>query len=127
MSFIRPLTPVMTFALVWLTTVYAEELASESKVSQPEIFLETAAYVGVAASPVSSALANHVDLPSGIGLVVDWIDPQSPALDKLQKYDILYQLNDQLLINPSQFAVLVRTYQPGDSVTLKVLRQGKPL
>jgi len=40
---------------------------------------------------------------------------------------VLVKLDDQLIINGQQLAVLVRTFAPGEEVTLHVVRDGEPL
>jgi hypothetical protein len=63
-----------------------------------------------------------------IGLTVDQVARDAPAeAAGLKVGDVVTNLNDQLLINPEQFAVLVRTFEPGASVTLRVLREGETM
>jgi hypothetical protein len=86
---------------------------------------EKAAYMGVAVSRLAGQLREHVKLPHGVGLVVDKVEPGSPAESAgLKRHDVIHKLNDQLLINEHQFRVLVRTFKPGDEVMLSVFRQG---
>ncbi len=88
---------------------------------------EKGPYLGVSASSAPASLRHQVQLPAGVGLVVDFISTKSPADDAgLKQFDILHKLNDQLLINPQQLAVLVRTFKPGDEVMLAIIRDGKP-
>ncbi|QOV88361.1 PDZ domain-containing protein [Humisphaera borealis] len=90
--------------------------------------LEKAAYLGVSTSTASKALRHQVELPNGVGLVVDTVAPDSPAAAAgLKQHDLLHKLNDQLLVNPQQLAVLVRTQKAGDSIKLTVIRAGKPV
>jgi hypothetical protein len=89
---------------------------------------EKAAYLGVATSPAQPAMRQQLHLPRGVGLVVDFIEHGSPADEAgLQQYDVIEKLDDQLLVNPQQLAVLVRIHQPGDSVKLTVIRGGQSL
>lgn len=89
---------------------------------------EKAAYLGVATSPAQPAMRQQLRLPRGVGLVVDFIEPKSPADEAgLHQYDVIEKLDDQILINPQQLAVLVRIRQPGDSIKLTAIRDGKPL
>lgn len=87
--------------------------------------LEPAAFLGVETSPVSPALAAQLNLAPGTGLVVGHVSPDSPASSVFKKYDVLLKLGDQQLIEPRQFAVLVRQHKEGDEVTLTYLRAGK--
>ncbi len=89
---------------------------------------EKAAYLGVATSPAQPAMRQQLHLRRGVGLVVDFIEPGSPADEAgLHRYDVIEKLDDQILVNPQQLAVLVRIHQPGDSIKLTVIREGKPL
>jgi hypothetical protein len=93
-----------------------------------EIVLEKAAYLGVATSPAAPVLQKHLKLPEGVGLVVDFVEPGSPAAAAgLQPYDVLVRLERQILVNPQQLAVLVRTFEPGANVTFHAVREGEPV
>lgn len=87
---------------------------------------EPAAYLGVSTSPVTAALSEQLKLPKGVGLIVDFVEPKSPAEEaQLKQYDVLHRFDDQLLINAHQFAVLVRMHKAGEEVTLSVIRRGE--
>jgi hypothetical protein len=84
-------------------------------------------FLGVGTSPVPQPLGQRLRLPPGVGLVVNQVEGGTPAQQAgLQPGDILHKLNDQLLINTDQLAVLVRTFQPGEQVRLTVYRGGQP-
>lgn len=90
--------------------------------------LVKAAYLGVTTTPAPKSLRHQVELPNGVGLVVDTVAPDSPAAAAgLKQHDLLHKIDDQILVNPQQLAVLVRTHKTGDSVKLTVLRGGKPV
>jgi hypothetical protein len=87
-----------------------------------------AAYLGIAAAPAQEVLQKQLGLPEGVGLVIEFVDPNGPAKKAgVEKDDVLHKLNDQLIINPQQLAVLVRTFKPGDKVKLTLIRQAKPV
>jgi PDZ domain len=87
---------------------------------------EKGSYLGVSASPASAALRYQIGLKPGFGLVVDSVEPGSPAEDAgLKRFDILSKFDDQQLINADQFLVLVRSKSPGEALTLSVIREGK--
>jgi hypothetical protein len=87
---------------------------------------EKRAWLGVGISSPDEALRRQLKVPEGAGLLVDFIEPRSPAADAgLQQFDLLLKLDDQWLINPEQFAVLVRMQKPGEEVKLTVVREGK--
>lgn len=84
------------------------------------------AYLGVSTSPVTPALGRQLRMPEGMGLVIDFVEPGSPARAAgLAQFDVLQKLDDQLLINPEQFAVLVRHYEKGDEVKITIMRDGQ--
>lgn len=84
------------------------------------------AWIGISPSPAAPALRKQLKLADGTGLVVDFVEPKSPADQAgVRQYDLLEKLDDQLLINADQFAVLIRTFKPGDEVKLTLIREGK--
>ncbi len=86
-----------------------------------------ATYLGVTASRLSPAMNSQLKLPEGLGLLVTHIAPESPAAEAgIREHDVLHKLDDQLLVNFEQLAVLIRTYEPGDTVTLSLIRAGQP-
>ena len=88
---------------------------------------EKGSYLGVSASPPPAVLRKQLGLAVGMGLVVDFVVPDSPAAKAgLQQYDVLQKLEDQLLVNQEQFSVLVRSHKPGNEVKLTIIRDGKP-
>jgi hypothetical protein len=87
--------------------------------------MEMAAYLGVATAPVDETLGLQLALPRGVGLVVQFVDPDSPASGKLREHDVLHKLNEQILVNHQQLAVLVRSMRPGEEVALSLVRAGR--
>src|SRR4051812_24857060 len=73
--------------------------------------MEKVSFLGVTTVPVSPTLTEQLGLPKGIGLVVTAVVPDSPAAGILKSHDILTKLNDQLLIETHQLAVLVRSFK----------------
>lgn len=67
-------------------------------------------------------------LPTGVGFVIRFIDPQGPAeAAKFQLFDVVWKMDEQLLVNEAQLATLLRLHKPGDEVTLAIFRGGEPL
>ena len=90
-----------------------------------KVEMETVTFLGVETSPVSATTSAQLGLARGTGLVVNHLVPDSPAAAALQVHDILLKLDDQILIETRQLAVLVRNHQQGDEVTLTYLRAGQ--
>src|SRR5207244_9461877 len=82
-------------------------------------------YLGVETSQVPTVLSDQLGLAKGLGLVVDYVEPNSPAATAgVQQNDILKMLNDQILIEPSQLRKLLQTFSDGAEVSLTILRNG---
>ena len=83
-------------------------------------------YLGVETSQVPTVVSEQLGLAKGLGLVVDYVEPNSPAATAgVQQNDILKMLNDQILIEPSQLRKLLQTFSDGTEVTLTILRKGQ--
>ena len=116
---------VRVYARSEAATPGTTELHTELRQRSGAVEMEKVAFLGVATGPVSPTLTSQLVLPAGSGLVVNQVVPGSPAADALQPHDILLKLDDQLLIESNQLAVLIRNHKEGDEVTLTYLRAGK--
>jgi hypothetical protein len=87
--------------------------------------MESVTFLGVETRPADATLAEQLNLPNGAGLIVRNIVPDSPAAAALKRNDVLTKLDDQLLIEVHQLAVLIRNHKDGDEVTLTYIRGGK--
>jgi len=82
------------------------------------------AWLGVSTEEVTEALGAQLGLKSGEGLVVVYVATDSPAARaRIEKYDVLVEMGDQLLVHPAQLRKLVRTKKEGDTVNLTLYRQ----
>src|SRR5437667_9582317 len=83
-------------------------------------------FLGVETSPVPDVVSEQLGLNKGLGLVLDYVVPNSPAAAAgIQQNDILKMLNDQILMEPSQLRKLLQTFSEGADVTLTILRKGQ--
>ena len=83
-------------------------------------------FLGVETSQVPDVVSEQLGLPKGLGLVVDYVVPNSPAASAgVQQNDILKMLNDQILMEPTQLRKLLQTFSEGTDVTLTILRKGQ--
>jgi hypothetical protein len=86
---------------------------------------QTVAFLGVETEQASATLTEQLGLPENTGLVVEQVVPNSAAASALKRHDILLKLDDQLLVDPRQLAVLVHTHKQGDTVVVTYLRAGR--
>ncbi|MEZ6193590.1 MAG: PDZ domain-containing protein [Phycisphaerales bacterium] len=115
----KPVPPIAPPAPVQVRELLADRIQTP---------MVKAAFMGVTAERISEAMNSQLKLPEGVGLVVTHVVPDGPATEAgLLKHDVLNKLDDQLLINFEQFAVLIRLHKPGDSVTLSIIRGGEPM
>jgi hypothetical protein len=83
-------------------------------------------FLGVETSQVPNVVSDQLGLTKGLGLVVDYVVPNSPAASAgVQQNDILKMLNDQILMEPTQLRKLLQTFSEGTEVTLTILRKGQ--
>lgn len=84
------------------------------------------AWLGISTDEACDVIASQLGLKSGEGLVVIYVEPNSPAAKAgLQKYDVLVEMGDQLLVHPGQLRKLVRRQKEGDAIKLSFYRGGK--
>jgi hypothetical protein len=127
----RRISHAITLATIGMmaTTLVAQD--STSGLATPTVDpiqrLEPASYMGVSSSIASRQLREQSKLPRGVGVVVDYVQADSPA-DKagIKVGDVVHKLDDQFIVNAHQFTTLIRMRQPGDVVKLAIVRGGEP-
>ena len=85
------------------------------------------AYLGVGVEAPGDTLRAQLVLPQGAGLVVNYVDEKAPANGAVHKHDVLQKLDDQILVNAEQLMTLVRMHKPGETVSLTLIREARPL
>ncbi|MCB1078691.1 MAG: PDZ domain-containing protein, partial [Verrucomicrobiae bacterium] len=82
-------------------------------------------WLGVATAPVDPAVREHLELPEGFGVSVEYVVEDSPAATAgLKAHDILIRLDDQRLTTPEHLSTLVRSMAKGNRIKLTVIRKG---
>ncbi|MFD2256222.1 PDZ domain-containing protein [Luteolibacter algae] len=80
------------------------------------------------AKPDDTTATQLPALPPGIGFIVTDLDKDGPAQKAgVKKMDLLWKMNEQMLVNEGQLATLLRLSKPEDVVTISVFREGKSL
>jgi len=86
----------------------------------------TTAYLGIYATKVNPNVSHQLKLTENLYLNVELVAKNSPAEKAgIQKFDLLLQMDDQILVNQEQLKYLVRSKMPTDEVILTLLRQGE--
>src|ERR1051326_4785477 len=99
-----------------------EAIESDSGKKNPK----EVAWLGISTDEACDVIASQLNLKPGEGLVVIYVEPNSPAAKAgLQKYDVLVEMGDQLLVHPHQLRKLVRLQKEGDTIKLSFYRGGK--
>jgi PDZ domain len=84
------------------------------------------AWLGVGVEEASEALSSQLKLGPGVGLVVTYVTPESPAAKAgLEENDVLVEFEGQQLVHPAQLRKMVQVRKEGDKVELGYYRAGK--
>jgi PDZ domain len=83
-------------------------------------------WLGVGVEEASEALTSQLKLDPGVGLVVIYVAPDSPAAKAgLEQNDVLVEFDKMPLVHPAQLRRLVQVRKEGDKVELGFYRAGK--
>ena len=84
-------------------------------------------YVGIAMNDVTPDNARFFNLQDASGAIIAQVTPDSPASRAgLKQGDVITTLNGQRIANSSALQVAVSELAPGTTISLGVLRDGKP-
>lgn len=82
-------------------------------------------WLGVAVEPVTPAMRSQLGLPDEQGLMVENVQPNSPAAKAgIQNYDVLVKGNDKPLKHPRELVQLINQVKEG-KLTVDLVRGGK--
>jgi serine protease Do len=97
-----------------------EDLVKTGKVSR--------GYLGVQIGSLDDKMAKQFHLPDTSGALVNDVTPDSPA-DKagVKVGDVIRKLDGQKVEGSSELTASITTMNPGVTVTLEILRDGKPM
>ena len=83
-------------------------------------------FLGVSSSTLPARMSEQLTCPQYLSKCRSSVSGSPASEAGLKIYDVILQLNDQILVNSPQLKALVRMKKPGDNVELKILRKGKP-
>lgn len=105
-----------------------KSFAQSANENREESKVERVTFLGIETSRVSKALRNHIDIPEGVGLIIDHVAKDSGAAKAgLLEFDVLLKVDDQIIINQEQLSTLIRSKNAGDKVIVVVLRKASEL
>lgn len=108
---------------VFLRQIGQPDVVDWAPVNPPMV---EATYLGLNCEPLDFDTAALLLVDEGTGLNVTYVAEDSPAAAAgLEVGDTLLEMGDQILVNPEQLAVLIRTHDAGDTVSLLVVRDGE--
>jgi serine protease Do len=85
-------------------------------------------YLGIGMNDVTPENAQFFNLKDASGALVAQVTPDSPASRAgLKSGDVIDQLNGQKVVNSSALQVAVSQKQPGETIELGILRDGKQM
>jgi hypothetical protein len=84
-------------------------------------------YLGVSLDSINDPLRTQLQIPADMGLLITWVDEQSPSKDLLAKHDVILRLDDQIIFNADQLLSLIRMHKPGDDVKVHLVRHAMPI
>lgn len=97
-----------------------EDLVSTGKVSR--------GYLGAYVQSLNPAMAKEFDIPDTSGALVQNVEPGGPAKKAgIQNGDVVRKFNGQAVDGAGALTSMVTETNPGTTVTLDLLRNGKPI
>lgn len=117
--------------LLYALLVQAEEEKLTSKSPEVKVIKVSAKdvntpYLGILVRRADETLLRQLNPPNNAGLVVIDVKDGSPAAKAgIQPHDILIRAQDQWLYSPEQLALFISNFNPGDIISIELLRQGK--
>lgn len=85
-------------------------------------------HIGIVTETVSQALAKHLKVKPDASLLITEILAGAPAVKAgLKKHDVITHLEGTKGVNLKKLKELIQSYESGQSITLRLLREGQPV
>ncbi len=110
--------------------VFAGQTGRAQQVPQPSITLvghrNQGSYVGVSVREIPEALATHLGLQAGRGVMVQTVIKDSPAAGAgIEKTDIILQADGKDISSAEELVAMILPKKPGQTVKLKIIHKGE--
>ncbi len=91
-------------------------------------FVDRSYYIGLYGVNVNPRIAKALSLASVRGVVVDAVDPDSPAeAAGFKPYDVIVAVEGEAVENQSDFVARLYDFRPGDRLRITIVRDGKSM
>ena len=91
-------------------------------------FVDRSYYTGLVGVNVNPRIARALSLPVARGVIVDDVDPGSPAEEAgFLPYDVIVSVEGEAVDNQTDFVARLYDFRPGDRVRFGVIREGKEI
>lgn len=85
-------------------------------------------HIGIVTEAVSAALARHLKVKPEASLLITDVLAGAPAVKAgLKKHDVITHIQGVKGVNLAKLKKLIQNYESGQSITLRLLREGKPI
>jgi serine protease Do len=85
-------------------------------------------FIGIGLQDISRSAADALNLPSTEGVLVREVEPGTPAEKAgVEIGDVITGFNGKKVVNGQELMIMVAAKEPGEEVTLGILRKGKRL
>jgi len=91
-------------------------------------YVDRSYYIGLSGQTMTQALARNWNITPSRGIIVQGVDPDSPAeAAGFRPWDIIVSVAGERVDTQIDFASRLYDFRPGDTVSVDVVRQGKPM
>ena len=114
----RTIKRLFIFLIIALATTLITVESYSKPVAKP--------YLGIMVKDISTALEKHLNLDYGV--IVTWIDEDSPADEAgFKRDDIILDINGERIDSPNELRRIVQKFNPDDKVKIIFLREGNKI
>ncbi|MDH7493693.1 MAG: Do family serine endopeptidase [Candidatus Saccharicenans sp.] len=84
--------------------------------------------LGIRGRDITDSIKKQFNLTVNKGVIISQVEPEGPAEKAgLKKYDVIVEINGQPVASWNDLRFKVADLQPGDLVTIKIIRDGKEM